>query len=77
MRKISFDSARISVPEVKVELAVALYVQQRLSLGKASELAAMSRWEFRHLLASRRIAPHYDVQEVDEDVATLRALGRL
>jgi predicted HTH domain antitoxin len=33
-------------------------------------------WEFRQLLASRRIPPHYDVADLDEDVATLRERRR-
>lgn len=69
------DSARLTMPELKVEMAVYLYAQGRLSIGKARELAGMSLWEFRQLLASRRIAPHYDVADLDEDVATLRELG--
>jgi predicted HTH domain antitoxin len=48
-----------------------------LSIGKARELAGMSLWEFRQLLASRQIAPHYDERDLDEDVATLRRLRRL
>ncbi len=71
------DSARLSVAELKVELAVALYAQQRLSIGKARELAGLSLWESRQTLASRRVAPHYGVADLDEDIATLRALGRL
>lgn len=71
------DSARLTADEVKVELAVSLYSQGRLSIGKARELAGMSLWEFRQLLASRRVAPHYDVAELDEDMETLRKLGRL
>jgi predicted HTH domain antitoxin len=66
------DSARLTIPEVKAELAVYLYAQGRLSIGKARELAGMTLWEFRQLLASRRISPHYDVEDLDEDVATLR-----
>ncbi len=66
------DSARLTVSELKVEMAVHLYAQGRLAIGKARELAGMSLWEFRHLLASRRIAPHYDAVDLDEDVATLR-----
>jgi predicted HTH domain antitoxin len=66
-----------SSSELKVELAVYLYAQGRLSIGKASELAGMALWEFRQLLVSRRIPPHYDVVDLDEDVATLREMGRL
>jgi predicted HTH domain antitoxin len=71
------DSARLTISELKVEMAVYLYAQGRLSIGKAHELAGMTLWEFRQLVASRRISPHYDAADLDEDVATLRELGRL
>ena len=70
------DSARLTPSELKVEMAVHLYEQGRLSVGKARELADMTLWQFRQLLASRRIPPHYDETDLDEDVATLRELGR-
>ncbi len=71
------DSARLTISDLKVEIAVSLYTQGRLSLGKARELAEMSLWEFRQTLAARKISPHYDEAELEEDVATLRKLGRL
>lgn len=71
------DSARLTIPELKVEMAVYLYSRGRLSIGKARELAEMSLWEFRQLLALRHIPPHYGESDLDEDVATLRELGRL
>lgn len=69
------DSARLSVEEMKLELAIALYARQRLGLGKARELAGLPLWEFCQILASRRISPHYDTEDLAEDLATLRALG--
>lgn len=71
------DSARMTIDEVRRELALALYAQGRLSVGQARELAGLALWEFRQLLALRRIAPHYDVADLTEDIATLQALGRL
>ena len=71
------DSARLTVNDLKVEIAISLYSQGRLSVGKARELSGMSLWEFRQLLASRRISPHYDVDDFKDDLATLRELGRL
>ena len=71
------DSGRLTIGEVRRELAVLLYSMGRLSLGKARELAGMSLWQFRQTLGSRRIPPHYDEQDLEEDVATLRQLGRL
>jgi predicted HTH domain antitoxin len=37
----------------------------------------MSRLEFQHLLASRRIPVHYDVADFEQDIETLREVGRL
>lgn len=71
------DSARLTVEELQIELALSLYAQGRLSVGKARELAEMSLWEFRQLLAFRRISPHYDETDLEEDMSTLRELGRL
>jgi predicted HTH domain antitoxin len=71
------DSARLTPSELKVEMAVHLYAQGRLGIGKARELAGMTLWEFRQLLASRRIPPHYDEADLEEDVTALRELGRL
>ena len=71
------ESARMKVPELKVELALLLYVQHRLSIGKARELANMSLWEFRQLLAFRKIPAHYDVNDLAEDITTLKQMGRL
>ena len=71
------DSARLTIHELRIELAVSLYAQGRLSIGKARELAEMSLWQFRQLLAFRRISPHYDEKDLQEDVTTLRELGRL
>ena len=68
------DSARLTADDAKVELAVHLYSQRRLSLGKARELAGMSLWAFRQLLASRQIPPHYDEADLLADMATLRSL---
>ncbi|AUB81799.1 UPF0175 family protein [Candidatus Thiodictyon syntrophicum] len=68
------DSARLSVQEVKQELALALYAQRRLSIGKSRELAGLSLWEFRQLLGSRHIPPHYDESDLAEDLAVLSEL---
>ena len=71
------DSARIKLPDLKVELALLLYSQYRLSIGKAREFADMSLWEFRQLLGFRKIPAHYDANDLSEDVATLKQMGRL
>lgn len=69
------DSARLTVPELKIELAITLYAQGRLSIGKARELAGLSLWQFRQLLASRQIPPHYEREDLMDDIATLDKLN--
>jgi predicted HTH domain antitoxin len=71
------DAAHLTLPELKTEMALHLYAQGRLALGKARELAGLSLWEFRQLLAARRIPPHFSEAELQQDVSTLRELGRL
>ena len=71
------DSSRLTLNDFRIEMALALYASRRLSVGKARELAEMSLWEFRQLLASRRIAPHYDPDDLDDDIAALHDAGRL
>lgn len=40
-------------------------------------MAGLSLWQFRQLLASRDISPHYGTEDLLEDVQTLRDMGRL
>jgi len=69
------DSARLTLDEMRIELAVHLYAQGRLSIGKARELAGLALWEFRQILGSRRIPPHFDEQDLEQDLRAARTLG--
>jgi predicted HTH domain antitoxin len=55
--------------QLLLELAVALYARRALSFGKARELAQMSKYEFGLLLGRRGIPRHYDLEDLDDDVA--------
>ena len=70
------DSARMTPDQLLVELAVHLYAQGRLSLGKAHELAGLSLWELRQLLGLRKIPPHFEAEDLMQDLETLRHLGK-
>ncbi len=67
------ESARISVEEVRLEIAVALFRVERLSLGRAAELAGLSVQTFLEILCFRRIGSHYGVEDALEDARTLAA----
>jgi len=75
-REIS-QAARMSPEELKRELAIHLFEEGKLSFGKARSLAAMTIWEFQQLLGSRGIAVHYDIEDYEEDLETLKRLGRI
>ena len=57
------------------ELAIRLYQTELLTFGKARELAQMSKWEFHELLGKANITRHYDVTELETDLATLEKLA--
>lgn len=67
-------ASRMTTAEIKTELAVSLYQQGKLSFGKARELAGMSIWLFQQLLGSRKISVHYDIEDYEKDLRTLRNL---
>lgn len=62
--------------ELAIELALEMYGREKLSLGKAAELAGMSRMDFQRLLASRGAYLNYGVDDLEKDLETLRRLRR-
>jgi len=64
-------ATHLSPAELRVEIAVMLFQKEKLTLGRAAELADMGQLEFQRLLASREIPIHYDVEELEEDLETL------
>lgn len=71
------DSARMSESELRQEIALMLYEKEKITLAQASRLAGMDRLQFQHLLASRGGTIHYGVEDFEQDLETLRGLGRL
>lgn len=70
-------TAHMSAAEMRQEIAILLFERERLTLAQATQLAEMPQWQFQALLASRQIAIHYDVAELEMDLHTLRELGHL
>lgn len=66
-------AARMSEPEIKLELASLLYQRERLTLGQAARLAGLSQARMRLALAARGIAPSYGVAEFEEDLKVVRS----
>lgn len=68
-------SSRMSEPALMQEIAIMLYAKDKLTLGHASQLANMKQDAFQRLLGSRKIPPHYDVEDFNQDIENLKAMG--
>ena len=69
------DALQISEAELRTELAISLFQQERITLGTASQLAGLHQIEFQQLIASRGICVHYDVEDLEQDLKSLREYG--
>lgn len=70
------ESAHMDENELRQELAILLFQKSRLTLAQAARLAGFDRLRFQHLLAGRGIPVHYDVEDFESDLETLRSLNR-
>jgi predicted HTH domain antitoxin len=70
-------AAQMTEAELRQEIAVLLFEKDKLTLAQAARLADMSRLQFQHLISSRGIAIHYDSEDLEQDLKTLRELGRI
>jgi predicted HTH domain antitoxin len=71
-----FHTTRMTPKDMKLELALTLFQQGKISFGKAREMADMNVWDFQLLLGSRKIPVHYDVQDYLEDQTAIEALSK-
>jgi predicted HTH domain antitoxin len=67
-------SARLSEGELKVELAIALFQRDRLTLGQAAQLAGLPQLEFQRLLGGRQIPIHYGPEQLEADLKRVEGL---
>ena len=70
-------TTRMSEAEMRQEIAIMLFQKEKLTLAQASRFAGINRIAFQHLLASRQIPIHYDVEDFEKDIENLREMGRL
>lgn len=76
MSKMTVDlPTGVSESEARLELAISLFQQEKVSFGQARQLAGLGIWDFQQELGRRRIPPHYDVEEFQQDLATIERLG--
>jgi len=71
------ETSGLSEAEFMLEIAIMLFQREKISIGKASQIAGMNQIQFQELLANRGICIHYDVPEFQEDLKGLQERGWL
>ena len=60
--------------ELKQELALSLYAARKVTIVQAADIAGAGFFDFQGLLRERKIPQHYGVQDLEDDLQTLREL---
>jgi predicted HTH domain antitoxin len=58
--------------EIRLYLALGLFLDDRVTLGRGAEIAGLSQSAFMHELGRRRIPVHYDEADALADVHTIQ-----
>jgi predicted HTH domain antitoxin len=62
----------LSENDLFLEIILILFQQDKISLGKASELLGLHRMQLQQIISERGICIHYDVNEFQEDLNILQ-----
>jgi predicted HTH domain antitoxin len=68
------DTGNLSAETARL-LALELYREDKVSLGRAAELCQMSVEQFMEFAAQHNVPLHYGADELEEDRRTLERLG--
>jgi predicted HTH domain antitoxin len=70
-------ATKMTEDELKLEIAIMLYQQEKISSGKVRAWTGLTVIEFQNELAKRGLYINYDVEDFQLDVKTLQLLGLL
>ena len=71
------QAAKMTEDELRLEVAILLYKQDKISSGKARAWTGLTVIDFQRELARRGLCINYDVEDFQADVKTLRSMGLL
>jgi predicted HTH domain antitoxin len=60
--------------QARLDLALGLFIDQRVTLGRGAEIARLPQADFLKELGQRGIPVHYDVEDFHADLRTLGLL---
>ncbi len=68
----ALDGVQLTPDQARIEVAVGLYADGRVTLARGARLAGIPHLQFQRELGRRHIPVHYDVADYERDVLTLR-----
>jgi predicted HTH domain antitoxin len=71
------QATKMTEDELKLEIAIMLYKQEKISSGKVRAWTGLTVIEFQHELGKRGLCINYDVEEFQSDIQTLQSMGLL
>lgn len=70
-------ATKMTEDELKLEVAIMLYKQEKISSGKVRAWTGLTVIEFQHELAKRELYTNYDVEDFQADLKTLQSMDLL
>jgi predicted HTH domain antitoxin len=71
---LTLPEMKMTESELKQELSLSLYAARKVTLIQAADIAGVGFFEFQGLLKDRKIPQHYGIQDLEDDMRTLREL---
>jgi predicted HTH domain antitoxin len=74
---LTLPETKFSEGELKQELALSLYAARKVTIIQAVHIAGIGFFEFQGLLKERQIPQHYDAEDLEQDMRTIRELREI
>ncbi len=74
---LTLPEIKMTERELKQELALSLYAARKVTIIQAVHIAGIGFFEFQGLLKERQIPQHYDAEDLEQDMRTIRELREI
>ncbi|MBM3888510.1 MAG: UPF0175 family protein [Verrucomicrobia bacterium] len=68
------QGVKLSESQARLDFALGLFVDRRVTLGRAAAVAGLNQAEFLRELGKRGIPMHYDLDDLQDDLRTIDRL---
>lgn len=68
------QTTNLTQDQLRFDLALGLYIDQRITLGRGAEIAGITKPVFLDELGKRKLPIHYDAEDLQADLETIAAL---